>query len=402
MNVPAATFRPVSNDEVAMLGTQPIPVGPYHDPDYFALEREAVFKRTWLHIGHISELPGPGSFIVRSVEAARASILIVRGKDDIVRAFYNVCTHRGTELVAQSDGRASSFSCRYHMWTFSDRGELRAAPDFERFFLDKADCGLSKVAVEVAAGLIFINLAPEPEQSLAAFLGPLKAELEQLPCATATALAEYIYEIDANWKLVYDNFQENYHIRFIHPRSIGTATTAPVNPFGYPTRFEFVGPHRKQGLWNNPEHKLGSVQTSAMEPLVGDAMAAGFDALMANSEYFALFPNFFMLNSPLLPFSHTVFPIGPEKSRGVIRFYWNGEDQDATQRFAREYAVASTRDIHAEDRAVIEAGQRGISSGAIKHINFQAQEALCRHFINSVDAVVQAYKAEVALAGASA
>lgn len=399
MNVEAAKFRPVSNEQVAVLGTQPIPVGPYHDPDYFALEREAVFKRAWLHIGHVSELPEPGSFIVRKVEAARASILIVRGKDDVIRAFYNVCTHRGTELVAQSDGLASAFSCRYHMWTFNDHGELRGAPDFERFFLDKADCGLSKVAVDVAAGLIFINLTPDPEQTLSEFLSPLETQLEQLPCATATTFAEYLYEIDANWKLVYDNFQENYHLRFIHPRSVGTTATGPENPFGYATGFDFVGLHRKQALWMNPEHQPGPVQVSALERLVNDAMSGGYDELLANSEYFAVFPNFFMLNSPILPFSHTVFPIGPEKSRGVIRFYWRGEDDSATQRFAREYAVAATRDVHAEDRGVIEAGQRGISSGAIQHIHFQAQEALCRHFINSVDATVQAYKAEKSLGG---
>ena len=111
-------------------------------------------------------------------------------------------------------------------------------------------------------------------------------------------------------------------------------------------------------------------------------------------EYFALFPNFFILGSPMTPFSHTVMPIAADKSRGIIRLYWVGADDSASKRFAREYAMCTALDVHAEDRAVIEAGQRGLSSGALTHIHYQEQEVLCRHLFLTVDSHVQAYKAQ--------
>src|SRR3546814_4997233 len=100
MSAPAMHQTPPEGP-AAFLGTEPVAAGPYYRDDYFELEREAVFRRCWLQIGHISELPEPGTFIVRPVEVAGASILITRGKDGAVRAFHNVCTHRGTRLVAE-------------------------------------------------------------------------------------------------------------------------------------------------------------------------------------------------------------------------------------------------------------------------------------------------------------
>ncbi len=381
------------DEDHAHLGTGPIPAGPYYQPEYFDLEREAIFRRTWLQIAHISELPEPGSFIVRPVEIARASILITRGRDGEIRAFHNVCTHRGTQLVSDDSGKRSLFSCPYHMWTFSDDGELRSAPDFERFYVDKSQCSLSKVAVDVCAGLVFINLDSSPEQSLREYLGPFAEELEQLPVARATTFSEYTYEIEGNWKLTYDNFQENYHLRFIHPRS-GEAANGPQNPFGYPIRYGFHGPHRTQTIWSNPDARPKPFQTFGFMKGAEFAIKDGFGASAQGKEYYAIFPNLFILGSPMTPFSQSVVPISANRSRGIIRMYWIGEDDCASRRFAREYAMATARDIHSEDRAVIQAGQRGLESGALSHIHFQSQEILCRHLFQEVDKRVEAYRAE--------
>ena len=394
-------FRPVPQDEVAWLGTQPIPTAPYYDVDYFALEREAVFKRSWLQIGHICELPEPGSFIRREIEAANASVLIVRGKDGKVRAFHNICTHRGTELVEAENGRRANFSCRYHRWTFGTDGALMSAPDFEQFNLAKADCGLLRVAVDVCAGLLFINFADDPVP-LREYLGELAARLESLPVSKATTFTEYVYEIEANWKLTYDNFQENYHLRFIHPRSSG-AGIGPENPFGYAAGFSFHGQHRTQIIWSNPVPPPPPYTLSlAFRQAMTLAAEKGLPRVSGPTEYFALFPNFFLLGSALQPFSQMVMPISATRSRGVIRIYWIGEDASATERFAREALMASVRDVHCEDRNVIVAGQKGLSSGALKHIHFQTQEALCRHLYQTVDTMVETYKAETRPAGARA
>src|SRR5581483_7311076 len=187
--------------ELRSLGTEPIPAGPYYEPDYFELEREAIFRRTWLQLAHLCEFPQRGSFVVREIEVARASILIVRGQDDRIRAFHNVCVHRGTQLVTEPSGQASSFTCRYHAWSYAADGRLRVAPEMERFFIGKEDCTLKEVALEICAGLIFVNLERNPRQSLREFLGPVADMMESRPVARATAFSEYVYDIDANWKL---------------------------------------------------------------------------------------------------------------------------------------------------------------------------------------------------------
>jgi phenylpropionate dioxygenase-like ring-hydroxylating dioxygenase large terminal subunit len=396
VNIQAPQFDLPPSDEALALGTEPIPAGPYYREDYFELEREAIFKRVWLNIGHISEIAEPGRFMVRPLEVARTSLLITHGKDGKIRAFHNACTHRGTQLVEEgASGARSSFSCPYHGWTFNYDGRLRAAPDFERFYIEQAKCDLRAVAADVCAGLLFVNLDPHPAQSLREFLGPeLVAQLETVHCARATTFSEYVYEIDANWKLTYDNFQENYHLRFIHPRS-GQGAGGEANPFGYPAHYGFFGPHRTQRIWSHPDPAsiTRPIQGVAFMRMAGFAMADGLMPQPTNKEYFGLFPNFFMLASPMTPFSHTVYPISATRSRGVIRLYWTGEDENASERFAREFAMCSARDIHSEDRAVIEAGQKGLSSGALEHIHFMSQEVLCRHFFKQVDSRVQAYKA---------
>jgi phenylpropionate dioxygenase-like ring-hydroxylating dioxygenase large terminal subunit len=380
-----------TRDDPLVLGTEPIPARYYYDPEWYELERKAVFMRSWLNVGHVCELPEPGSFVRREIEFAGASLLITRGKDGQIHALHNVCTHRGTQLTDEPSGKASKFSCRYHMWTFGTDGALLSAPDFERFYTDKKSCALRQVSVEVCAGLIFICF--EPQQSLREYLGPLAERLEALPVARATQFHEYVYDIDANWKLTYDNFQENYHLRFIHPRSAGPGLWEE-NPYGYPSSFSLIGPHRTQTIWTNPEPTMQQSQLltfmRGMPRLAADGLLGGAD----ERNYIALFPNFFLLCTAGNHFLHTVLPQGPEKSRGVIRLYWVGADETASVRYSREATMATTRDIHSEDVGVIEAGQRGISSGALEHVHFQEKEILCRHLVKVVEEKVEAYKRE--------
>ena len=394
MSVQVKKYESPSNDDWAGLGTEPIPTGPYYQPEYFELEREAVFKRTWLNVGHMCELPEPGSFIVRRIEPAKASILITRGKDDKLRAFHNVCTHRGTKLVWEDSGKRSSFTCNYHAWTFGADGELRSAPDFDRFYLDKSQCGLPEVAVDVCASLIFVNLDKSPAQSLREFLGPIADQFETLPVARATTFAEWVYEIDANWKLVLDNFQENYHLRFIHPRSAGKMAVGEDNPFGYPVKIGFHGPHRTQTIWGNAAAKPTPMQVFAFSTLHAYAATEGLLDKPYNREYYSLYPNFSIIGTPSNHFSHLMTPLSESRTRGVIRMYWIGEDENATERYAREFSMVATMEVHAEDTAVIQAAQEGLASGALEHIHFQSQEVLCRHFFHVLDTAVQAYKAE--------
>lgn len=393
MNILAPDFTPVAQQELDWLGTDPIPTKPYYDPQYFEWEREAVFRRGWVNVGHVSELPASGGFIKRELEFAKASLLIVRGRDGDIRAFHNVCTHRGTQLVDDAQGKQSKFTCRYHMWTFSDQGALLSAPDFESFSVPKSRCALPIVQLEVIAGLIFVNLSGTAS-SLRESLGSFAEQMEAMPIAKATHFSEYHYEVEANWKLCFDNFQENYHLRFIHPQT-GHAGIGAQNPFGYPQGYRFEGPHRGQSIWYNLDAApQGPVQQLAREKSYMALAQRGLIGGAADNDYVIPFPNMFMLGSPFQSFSHVVYPLEAGRSRGVIRVYWVGDAANASDALGREYHLMMLRDVHSEDLAVIEAGQRGLSSGALQHIHFQTQEVLCRHLYTHVDQAVQNWRRE--------
>lgn len=387
------------------LGNDPIPATAYFDEDWFALEREAIFKRTWLQIGHVCELPEPGSYIVREIEVARASIIIARGKDGGLRAFHNACTHRGTQLLAPgSSGRSPTFSCPYHMWTFGSDGRLLSAPDFERFYIDdKAQCDLRRVSVDTCAGLIFINLDPAPREALKQFLGEMGEMAETLPVAQATTFDEYVYEIDANWKVTFDNFQENYHLRFVHRRTNGAPPLGSTpNPYNYPSDYRTCGPHRMNTSPGGapPDDKPKPLAFFLLGKLAEQVKADGLAGGPHERDYFIFFPNLYLFGNPRMHFTHLVMPLSAGRSRGVFRFYWNGEDRTATEQLVREFSMAFAREIHTEDVEPLIAAQRGLNSGALAQVHFQEHEVLCRHLFSATNAAVRRYLAEAAEAGA--
>jgi phenylpropionate dioxygenase-like ring-hydroxylating dioxygenase large terminal subunit len=397
MNDLSNGFQQPFSDALRALGCDPVPAAPYYDETWFGLECDAIFRRTWLNVGHVCELPEPGSFIVRELEFARASVIIARGKDGEIRAFHNVCTHRGTQLTGEKQGKATSFSCPYHRWTFGNDGRLLSAPDFERFYVAKADCDLPKVAVDTCAGLIFINLDRNPRQSLKEFLGPMGEMIAGLPIARATTYDEYVYDIDANWKVAFDNFQENYHLRFVHRRTNGAPPLdSGPNPFNYPVAYDLYGPHRMD---TSPGGSLPDLDTKPLASLLlgklaQQVMADGLVGGPHDRDYFIFFPNLYVFGNPSMHFTHMVSPVSAGKSRGVFRFYWIGDDRTAQERMARELALSFAREIHVEDCETIASAQRGIASGALSHIHFQEQEVLCRHLLHVVRQIVADYVAE--------
>lgn len=398
MNDSSLKFQKPFSPELRALGTDPVPAAPYHDARWFDLERDAIFRRTWLNVGHVCELPEPGCFIVRELDFAGASIIITRGKDRQIRAFHNVCTHRGTQLTQEKEGKRATFSCPYHMWTFSNDGRFLSAPDFERFHIaEKSSCDLVKVSMDVCAGLIFVNLDREPRQSLPEFLGRMGEMISTLPIARATTYDEYVYDIDANWKVTFDNFQENYHLRFVHRRTNGCPPLdSTPNPFHYPVAYEVFGPHRMDTSpggdvpGDPPKPLTGFLLGKLGEQLVADGLLGG----PHDQDYFIFFPNLYVFGNPTMHFTHLVMPISAGKSRGVFRFYWIGDDRTARERISRELSLAFAREIHTEDCETIASAQRGIASGALEHIHFQEQEVLCRHLLATVQQMVRDHVAQ--------
>jgi phenylpropionate dioxygenase-like ring-hydroxylating dioxygenase large terminal subunit len=153
------------------LGTGPLSIESMVSPEYFELEREKIFKKTWLNVGRVEDIPNLGDYMVQSIAILQTSVIIVRGQDDQVRAFNNVCRHRGNE-VAQGCGNAKGFACGFHGWTYDTEGELAFVPDEGQFFdLDKQQMGLTALHCEAWCGFIFINAATGAVQPLVDYLG---------------------------------------------------------------------------------------------------------------------------------------------------------------------------------------------------------------------------------------
>ena len=174
------------------LGTGPISFRDSTSPEFYELEREAVFKRAWLNVARVEELPRVGSYLTKEIDAARTSVIVVKGKDQQIRAFYNICRHRGNKLVwndypnEEVKGTCRQFTCKYHGWRYDLKGDLTFVQQEGEFFgLDSAQYGLKPVQCDVWNGFIFINFDPEPRWTLREFLGPM-----------ITALDDYPFEID--------------------------------------------------------------------------------------------------------------------------------------------------------------------------------------------------------------
>jgi choline monooxygenase len=192
-----------------------LPARAYRDPDVAELELERIFERTWQFVAHVSRLPNPGSYLTAT--AGRQPLLVLRDHDGELRAFRNVCRHRGSRLLSGSGECGKAIRCRYHGWTYRLDGELIGVPEARSIpDLDKSALGLFPARVETLAGLVFVNLDIHAR--------PLA---EQVP-GLAERFAEYGIEdlvphkpLDgtqpANWKIVADNYLEGYHVPIAHP-----------------------------------------------------------------------------------------------------------------------------------------------------------------------------------------
>jgi choline monooxygenase len=188
----------------------------YLDPELEALEQELIFERTWQLVGHVSALPSPGSYVTGW--AGNQPLLVVRGEEGELRAFRNVCRHRGSTLLTGSGQCKAAIRCRYHGWTYKLDGTLIGLPEVRAFGddLDKSTLGLMPARVEEMCGLVFANLDLDAAP-LASLLGDLPQRLERYSVPSLVPFAPYHGEEPANWKVVVDNYLDGYHIPIAHP-----------------------------------------------------------------------------------------------------------------------------------------------------------------------------------------
>lgn len=153
------------------IGTGPVSTEPCISPRYFELERDRIFRRHWLNVGRVDDIPGNGDYFVRELDICKVSLLVVRGNDGKVRAFHNVCPHRGNTLVLNDAGKCPGrFGCGFHSWAFTPEGELAHVPDEDNFFdFDKKNHGLSAVHCDVWGASSSSTSRPNPRRACASF-----------------------------------------------------------------------------------------------------------------------------------------------------------------------------------------------------------------------------------------
>jgi len=185
----------------------------YTDQDIYDLELRNILLKNWFVSGHVSQIPDSGDFIVSTMD--KESAIIVRGSDGEVKAFANVCRHRGSLVCLQESGSVRKFECPYHGWMYDIDGNLKAARAMPADF-DRSRYGLKPVSVEVLAGLIFICFSDSPP-SLAAARKDLAEPFALFDFDHLKLAAKKTYPIPANWKLAVENYQECYHCATAHP-----------------------------------------------------------------------------------------------------------------------------------------------------------------------------------------
>ena len=197
----------------------------YHDPAIWQLEQQRLFGRLWVCIGRADQIPGRGDY--RTAPVGGESVLVVRGDDGALRAFLNVCRHRGAQLCPIDRGQTRTLQCRYHAWTYGLDGRLLRAPGLQHVAdFDRGAFGLMPVSLDTWEGLVWVSLAENPPPVADQVLPQLAARIGDVDRLTAYRIGTLAvgrtveYEVHANWKVVVENFMECYHCAPMHPELV--------------------------------------------------------------------------------------------------------------------------------------------------------------------------------------
>jgi phenylpropionate dioxygenase-like ring-hydroxylating dioxygenase large terminal subunit len=334
-----------------------IPWSWYSDPVVLGLERERVFRRTWQYAGRSDQVAEPGRFF--TTDAGGVPVVVVRDRDGVLRAFLNVCRHRGS-LVCEGEGHRETLQCPYHAWTYDLDGALRSAPRADREpGFDRGALGLVQILIDSWGPFLFVN----PDRDAA----PLADTLGELPELVAGAGLEVdalrfhhrsSSEYEANWKVCAENFLECYHCQVAHP---SFSRVVDVSEDAY--RLE-------ESRWFSSQ--FGPVK---------ERWQGAFDPSgeVARGQFHFLWPN---LTINVMP-GHAnlsigpIVPLAPERTSRFLD-YFVGPDVD--EAWTREM-LAFDAQVGAEDTVLVERVQRGMRSGMLDHGHLLAEsERLIMHF----------------------
>jgi len=385
------------------LGTYPVSYESSISPEFYELEREAVFKRAWLNVGRVEQLRRNGSYFTKELAVAKTSLIVVRGMDGEIRAFHNTCRHRGNRLVwtdhprVETSGICRQFRCKYHGWRYELDGRCSYVQQQGEFFgLDKADYGLVSVHCEVWSGFIFVNLAKEPSQSLREFLGPMITAIDY-PFHNMTERFYYRGDIRSNWKVFLDAFQEFYHAPILHGRQNPVMSQREYQDAGFSAlHFQIDGPHRLGSTTTGPSWLLPPEMLNPIERVMRSGLFGPWDAADIGIEgpapgtnpgqkkgwgldSFQIFPNFaFIIWERGWYLTYHYWPTAYDRLLFEANLYFVPA-RNARDRLAHELAAATIKEYALQDCGTLEATQMGLESRAVTRFPLGDQEILCRH-----------------------
>ena len=366
------------------LGTEPVPTEPYVSDEHHELERDLIFRRCWVNVGRVDDIPERGDYFVRDVAMCKVSVLVIRGSDGIVRGFHNVCSHRGNTLVLDERGSCpGSVYCHFHNWTYSDTGDLIRVPDEENFFdLDKREHGLTQVNTGIWEGFIFVNLDPEPAETLREYLGGVADQLDGCPFHEMPLMQTYKVDERANWKVALDAQNELYHLPFQHRLIVGDAFVK--NDKGL-IRLQDVNLYNYHSVWsceNNPTRTLPPLESKLF---AGDdgAPVIRLPQMIGEFDFFVVFPNFVLLlfdvGNSTSYISYNFWPLAADRTIWEIRMHVR-DPRSTRERLQQEYFKCVIRDALQEDAFAHENIHAGLASRAKSHVILQDEEAPIRYF----------------------
>ena len=350
----------------------------FSDAALYAEELRRLFQRTWTCVGREDEVHDAGGFL--TVEVGGSGVLIVRDKEGVLRAFHNVCRHRGTRLVEENCGSGlANLQCPYHAWTYDLTGQLRGAPHMagvENF--DKRDYGLHPIALETWRGFLWVNLDPNPGP-LSDHLGALAERARPFPLERLRKAHRVVYEIAANWKLVLQNANECYHCPGVHPQLV------KITPYTSGEEDIHRGPIF--GGW------MDMVEGAETLTANGKSVRQRFPGLspedLRRVYYYVLFPANFLAFSTDYVTLDWFQPLGPERTRLVFDLYVDRDEPDPAEDAMEFWETTNRQDWH-----ICEMAHLGQKTVAYDQGRYSTEE-------DTVHAIDQYYLHQMGLVGDS-
>ena len=343
------------NPEAPLAEAWTIPAPWYTNLDLYKLELKTVFAGSWQLVARTDQLNEPGRFV--TAEVAGEPILIVRGSDNVLRGFFNVCRHHAAAVMTEPEGSAAQLRCPYHGWTYSLQGELKGTPDFAGVCdFERSATGLVQVMTAVWENWVFVKLhgpgagqpaqsaqpEAEPGERLNSFPGSeLNRQIRPLKLANLHWAERRLYRFDCNWKVFVDNYLDGgYHIPYLHK---GLDSVLDYSNYTIENGARFC-------LQSSP------IVTEGAEPETG-AVRKGERAF-----YYWIYPNFMINYYDGVMDTNLVIPHGVDATEVIFDFYFPDVSEAARER--NQASIDVGQRIQDEDVAICKSVQRGLNSRA--------------------------------------